>query len=98
MRREPVERLPLELDATLVAGEATQRIEQGRLASAVRADDAEDLAGLDRERHVGEGDHAAITDAETADYQYRWCILGHLPDRHCRRQVDRRHFRKPCCI
>ena len=42
-------------------------VEERRLAGTVRADDADDLAALDRERHVRDGDQAADALGDRAD-------------------------------
>ena len=40
--------------------EAREHVDQGRLAGAVRADDRDELAGLDAERHAVEGAEVAV--------------------------------------
>ena len=44
----------------------TQRLEQGRLAAAVAANQADALAGADRQRYAGEGRPAAKADTGIA--------------------------------
>ncbi len=56
-------------------GEAGDDVEQCRLARAVGADEAQDLAGLDAQTHVGQCVHPAETDAEVAHLEYRGLAL-----------------------
>ena len=42
------------------SAQALDALQKGRLSGAVGADDAEDLAALDVERHVVDGDDAAV--------------------------------------
>ena len=52
---------PVDLDAATVGPQdARQHLDGGRLAGAVRPDEAEQLAALQRERHVGQRLHRAI--------------------------------------
>ncbi len=64
-------------------------VEQRGLAGAVRSDDGENLARIDRERHVIDGADAAEIDAETLRRQHahdglrrnRLAMLGTMPAR-----------------
>ena len=49
---------------------AGDRLEQGRLAGAVRTDDRHELALADLERHVGERPESAVRHAERGDAQH----------------------------
>src|SRR5271156_2211719 len=49
---------------------AGQHVEYGALARAVRADQAENLALIDLERHVGDGREATETFGQTGDFQH----------------------------
>jgi hypothetical protein len=77
-RRDPVrrrleQRPALERDPPIAERvEARQAVEQRRLAGAVRADQAEDVAACDDERHPVEGDDAAETDRHVLDLEQRW--------------------------
>src|SRR5690606_23473423 len=51
--------------------ETVHEIEERRLARAVRADDAENLAALDGQRHVVDGPEAAVGLCEAVDSKYR---------------------------
>src|SRR5439155_7936595 len=50
---------------------AVEHVEQRRLACAVRPDDGDFLAGIDREREFTQGMHAAVGFAKTIDDQDR---------------------------
>ena len=59
VRRQRGELLAVELHATAGADEAADRVDEGRLAGAVRADQADELARADLEVDVDDGVHAA---------------------------------------
>jgi hypothetical protein len=62
------DRLPVELHAPRVRlVEPRDDVERGRLAGAVRPDEARDLAFLDVERHAVEGDDAAEAERDVLD-------------------------------
>ena len=70
VRDHPVEPLPVEDHAAgLVAQCAAQAVDEGPLAGAVRSDQAEPLAGGDRQLDAVERDKAAEALAEPADLQ-----------------------------
>ena len=64
MRRHPREIAPVELDAARVAHEARDRVDEGRLAGAVRPDQPDELALLDGDVDLVDGAHAAETHRE----------------------------------
>ncbi len=67
-RGEPGDVLPGEHDAAAVGGELpANHVEDGRLAGAVRADDGDELARLDGERHAARSHHAAERLVEPLD-------------------------------
>ena len=69
---EPVELSAVEMHgALLVVQRAADAIDQRRFAGAVRPDQAEPLAGRDRQRNLVERDEAAETLAEIVDLQKR---------------------------
>jgi len=65
-RREDVIRTLDETLAAIEVDQPTQRFEQGRLAAAVAANQADALAGAERHRHAGKGGPAAETDTGIA--------------------------------
>ena len=72
MRRPVEQRAPLEQDVAAIGGvEPADAVEQRRLAGAVRPDEPEDLAGLDREGDAVERDNAAETQCDVADFEQR---------------------------
>ena len=58
MRRRAGDVAPVDADRPAVGHEARDGIDEGRLAGAVRADQADELAGLDVEADVDDGSHA----------------------------------------
>ena len=65
LRRCPPPLLSVDLDAArLGPDQPEQHVHQGRLAGAVLADNGEDLAGLDLDRHVVDRDLRAEADAD----------------------------------
>ena len=62
--------------------EARQAVEQRRLAGAVRADEADDVAARDRERDAVERDDAAEADRHVLDLEQRLGFDG-APRRQC---------------
>src|ERR1700674_4119013 len=72
VRFEPIEPRPVEVHrAGFVVQRAAQAIDQGALARPVGADQAEALAGLDREAYSVERDEAAEALAEILDLEQR---------------------------
>ena len=71
VRLEPVQLAPVKLDRAGGTGVPADRVEQGSLPRAVRADQADDLAGEHLEAHVLVRDHAAVAHAHTRDRQQR---------------------------
>ena len=59
VRRHPREIAPVELGAARVAHEARDRVDERRLARAVRSDQPDQLALLDDDVHLVDGAHAA---------------------------------------
>jgi hypothetical protein len=89
VRRRLEERPALERDPPVAERvEARQAIEERRLAGAVRADEADDVAARDRERHPVEGDDAAETDRHVLDLEQRW-FDGLAPARSNARTIGR---------
>src|SRR5580704_1851280 len=83
MRDQPVERLAVEDDrAGLVVQGAAEAIDQGRLARAVGADQAQPLAARDRQVDIVQGDKATKALAEPADLEQRLCHHASLFRRH----------------
>src|SRR5580700_9841276 len=66
--------------ALLVPQRAADAIDQRRLARAVRADEAEALAGRDRKRDVLQRDEAAEAFAEVIDFKQVGLIARHGTD------------------
>ena len=64
---------------------AEDRVEQRRLAGAVRADDADDLAGLQRERHAVDGLDRAVVLADVLDFEERLAAARHVAAGHSAR-------------
>ena len=72
VRRAIEQRAAFEQDITPIGGvEAAQAVEQGCLARAVRADQAEDLSLFKVERHAVECDDAAEPQSQVADIEQR---------------------------
>ena len=69
VRRQPREIAPVELDAARVADEAGDRVDERRLAGAVRPDQADELALLDVDVDVVDGAHAAEADGQAGGGQ-----------------------------
>jgi hypothetical protein len=68
VRRPPQHRAPLEQDVAAIRGvEPADTVEESGFAGAIRADQTEDLALLDREGDAVERDDAAELDSDVAD-------------------------------
>ena len=67
VRRARADRRPAEADGALPAIDAADAIEHAGLAGAVRSDQREQFAGIDRERHVFEHAEAAEAQRQALD-------------------------------
>ena len=71
MRRQPRDVRAVEADAPGAGAlDAAERVDQRRLAGAVRADDREQLAGLQPQRDAPERRRGAVPDLEAVDVKH----------------------------
>ena len=70
VRRLPRQVAAVEHHAAAVADEAGDRVDERRLAGAVRSDQAEELSGLDLQVDVDQRPHAAEADRHPVRFQH----------------------------